>query len=945
MPQADEPSGRARSWTFLAARTSGAAEPSEHSAPTVEASAGTAGPISLPTADTAPANGERRSPSDTPRTQPESAAGLRPDAPSASASSASEGPRPNNRQRHSSSSAHRASRPLALLVCGAFVLPVLTGCTTDDSGGSGQVTPQDIAPTARGNVGHGGTLRWAIDAVPTTLNTFQADADAATSRIAGAVLPALFTLDSNGRPQRNPDYVESAKIVAREPKQVVLYKLNQRAVWSDGREIGAPDFAAQWRALSGRDTAYWTARNAGYERIEEIQKGANDLEVKVTFKKPYADWQSLFTPLYPKEVTASPNAFNDGARKTLKATAGPFRLGAVDRKAGTAVLERNPRWWGEPAKLDRLQFTAVPRAERAAALAAGRVDIAEIDRGTAERIALAKREQGAAGQQRREGVGGAARQRTAGQPPAQGAESAANTEQRAARSTRELAHGPGARVTPSDALLSWALAHGSDPEAAEEAQAARLRTARAIEVYASEQQGLTGYAVRKSLEPAFTQLALNGETGPLADDRVRRAVARALDRKELAETVLRPLGLPAVPPGSHLALAGQRAYTDNSGALGEHNTQEAQALLADAGWVPGGALTKPEPAKAGGERVDAPPGAATVPAEEASGDGKNPDAKDTSVGAFDGKAKDGRAAKAKDQTTDTPSNEGLYIVGDEKDGKAKDMGATAVGTDRTHVLAPAPVDFQDLSMQRRADGAAEVQRQPGGRAGAYAPAGTAAPVAAGGRLGKDGKALSLRFVLPSGPGSEALRAVGDKIARMLDRIGIRTEIVKVADESYFRDHVASGNYHLALYSWPATAYPATDARPIYAKPEPASDGSLLVEQNYTRVGTDHIDQLFDQAAAELDEDTARDLMRRADARIWAAAGSIPLYQRPELVAAKPRVRNAGAFGFATPRYQDIGFAKGSVPAQGPAAPGEQAQEQPEPVRPRATEGTAAEPAG
>lgn len=162
-------------------------------------------------------------------------------------------------------------------------------------------------------------------------------------------------------------------------------------------------------------------------------------------------------------------------------------------------------------------------------------------------------------------------------------------------------------------------------------------------------------------------------------------------------------------------------------------------------------------------------------------------------------------------------------------------------------------------------------------------------------------------MLPSGPGSEALRTVGDRIARMLDRIGVHAEITKVSDDSYFKDHIASGDYDMALYSWPATAYPATDARPIFAKPEPATDGSLLVEQNYTRVGSDYIDQLFDQAASELDEDAARDLVRRADARIWAAAGSIPLYQRPELVAAKPALLNAGAFGFASPRYQDIGF--------------------------------------
>lgn len=281
----------------------------------------------------------------------------------------------------------RTLRSVALLTSGVLALPALAACSADESERTGKAAAPDIAAAARDKVADGGTLRWAIDAMPTTLNAFQADADAATTRIAGAVLPSLFTLDKSGRPQRNADFVESAEIVDREPKQVVLYKLNQKAVWSDGREIGAPDFVAQWRALSGKDSAYWTARNAGYERIEEIQKGASDLEVKVTFTKPYADWQSLFTPLYPKDVTSAPNAFNDGARDGLKATAGPFRLGPLDRKAGTATLVRNPRWWGEQAKLENLVFTAVPRDKRADALAAGRVDIAEIDRGTATRIA------------------------------------------------------------------------------------------------------------------------------------------------------------------------------------------------------------------------------------------------------------------------------------------------------------------------------------------------------------------------------------------------------------------------------------------------------------------------------------------------------------------------------------------------------------------------------
>lgn len=454
----------------------------------------------------------------------------------------------------------RKRRSLALLTTGVLTIPVLAGCSSGSEETSRGV-PQDIAPAARQAVSDGSTVNWAVDALPATFNAFQADADSATTRITGALLPALFPMDASGQPKLNPDYLESAKIIEREPKQVVLYKLNQQAVWSDGREIGAPDFVAQWRALRGKDSAFWTARNSGYERIEKIERGADDLQVRVTFSKPYADWRSLFSPLYPKEITGSPDAFNDGARTTLKNTAGPFVLRGVSKAKGTVTLARNPRWWGDKAKLDTLVFRAVAAGDRTQALADGTVDVADIDASTADRIALARRDRG-----------------NNGQP---------------------LAHGPGAETTPAAALRSWALAHGSDEEAAEIAQAAREKNRKAVVAYTAEQKGLRDFAVRKSLEPAYTQLALNGESGPLADDRVRRAVARALDREELARTVLGPLGLPAKPLGSHLALAGQPGYKDGSGALGDQNTKEAQALLADAGWTRGGAVQPPKDTKAG----------------------------------------------------------------------------------------------------------------------------------------------------------------------------------------------------------------------------------------------------------------------------------------------------------------------------------------------------------
>ncbi|WP_327115073.1 ABC transporter family substrate-binding protein [Streptomyces sp. NBC_01341] len=738
----------------------------------------------------------------------------------------------------------RKRRSVALLATGVLTIPVLAGCTSDSARPSRVAVPQDIAPAARERVTEGSTLTWAIDAVPATLNAFQADADGATTRITGALLPSLFPMDERGEPRLNPDYLESAKVIEQEPKQVVLYKLNQQAVWSDGREIGAPDFVAQWRALSGKDSAFWTARNAGYERIEKIERGKDDLQVRVTFSKPYGDWRSLFSPLYPKEVTATPAAFNDGARTTIKNTAGPFRLRSVSKAKGTVVLDRNPRWWGNEAKLESLVFRAVDPKDRSKALTRGTVQVADIDTSTANSIALAARYRGGNGQ-----------------PPA---------------------HGPGADTTPASALRSWALAHGSDEEAAETAQAAREKSRQAVAVYAAEQKSLRSFAVRKSLEPAYTQLALNGESGPLADDRVRRAIARTLDRQELADTVLKPLGLPAKPPGSHLALAGQPAYKDGSGALGDQDTKEARALLADAGFTTAGAVRRTQDTKAGSE---AEKKKAAQDAEAGEKDKKVTGEEKESAKPSDTpeEKKADKADKAAEAEKDDKASreEGTYIVGDDKPGGRR--------------AGDAEVTAQD--------------KQPGGPAGAYAPAGTAAPAPASvkGRLGKDGKPLTLRFVLPSGPGSQSLRTVGEKIVEMLDSIGIGTTVTKVSDDSYFKDHVASGDYDMALYSWPATAYPATDGRPIFAKPEPATDGSLLVEQNYTRVGSDHIDQLFDRAVSELDAKKSRDLLRQADARIWAAAGSIPLYQRPQLVAVDKKLANIGAFGFASPRYEDIGF--------------------------------------
>lgn len=779
-----------------------------------------------------------------------------------------------------------APRCAAALMAGALLVPVLAGCS--GSAGPGTAALRSVATADRAALAEGGTLTWGVDALPATLNAFQYDADAVTDRIAQAVLPALFTLDERGRPTLNPDFLVSAEITAREPRQIVRYALHPSARWSDGEPITAADFIAQWKALGGQDNAYWTARNVGYDRIENVEAGQDEREVLVTFAKPYADWQSLFTPLYPRSVTGDPDAFNDASRDRLPAGAGPFVVKAMDRDAGRIALVRNEEWWGDPALLDALVFAESDRTERLAAMARGELDVAEVDPADADRIAGASGDDLVAGAP---GVAGAppavasrpAAPETAG--PSSDAASGAASEAAGEEGAGEEgsgeegsagAGGPAAAPAAAPALLGLAEAHraAAGPAASRKERAAAERAAaRYAQAVAAEEEArqrafaarerrtaerLAGYTVYRAYAAAYTQLALNGTSEALSDERVRWALARGLDRRALAAEAHGPARLPVRPVGSHLWVLGQEGYRDNSAALGEVGTEYAAALLDEAGWH-GGPADAPGRTDAGGGEDGADAGDAKAGAVAA------PAAVPLRLGAALPAARQ-RAALLRQTAT---------LAGQlEREG-----GRLSESAHRTRLAA-----------DRAEDQAEELARQ----------------VAAGVRT-KEGTPLVLRFVLPDGPGAAQLRAVAERITAMLAEVGVGAVIEEVDGERYFNRYIAEGDFDLALYSWPATAYPATDARPLFAKPQSIPGGELFIEQNYTRVGTDHIDQLLSRAAAELDAGRRAELLNKADARIWAAAGSIPLYQAPQLVAARKDLAGVGAFGLQTPRYQDIGF--------------------------------------
>jgi len=236
----------------------------------------------------------------------------------------------------------------------------------------------DINPKPRDQVRDGGNLRWPIDYVPSNFNNNQFDgADIIGLNMLSAVLPSLFTGTADGGIGVNPDFLTSAVLTSSAP-QVVTFAINPKATWSDGSPITWRDFEAQWKALNGTNPAFQIASKTGYEDIASVARGTDDRQVVVTFARIFAEWQGLFSPLYPISTNTDPGMFNSGWINKIPITAGPFALGSVDLTGKTVTLRRDPKWWGTPAKLDQIIFRVYERNALADGLANNEIDFYQI---------------------------------------------------------------------------------------------------------------------------------------------------------------------------------------------------------------------------------------------------------------------------------------------------------------------------------------------------------------------------------------------------------------------------------------------------------------------------------------------------------------------------------------------------------------------------------------
>lgn len=268
-----------------------------------------------------------------------------------------------------------------LIAVGSAAALLLAGCSgSSSSAGSSASASSSKSPASDINaqpasaLKDGGTLRLPISQWVAQWNYNELDGpEADAGEIETAIYPQSFILNDKGEPQVVTDYYTSIKKTSDDP-QTIEYDINPKAKWSDGTPITWKDLQAQWQAVNGTNSDFNVAATNGYDQIKSVERGSSDTQAIVTYAKPYADWQSVFSPLYPAAVNSDPNAFNTGLAQNPGVTAGPFKVEKLDEGAQTVTLTRDPNWWGAKPKLDTIIFRVFDSPADIQAFANGEID-------------------------------------------------------------------------------------------------------------------------------------------------------------------------------------------------------------------------------------------------------------------------------------------------------------------------------------------------------------------------------------------------------------------------------------------------------------------------------------------------------------------------------------------------------------------------------------------
>nr|WP_223205579.1 ABC transporter family substrate-binding protein [Gordonia jinghuaiqii] len=263
-----------------------------------------------------------------------------------------------------------------LIASVGLVVACVAGCgAAVDVGEAVHTEGASLNPQPRENLREGGSLTTALTEVSPQWNTFHADGSAYTLALWRWYNPVLAYFSPDGVYSPNPDYLTDVRTETVDGDTVVTYTINPDAFFNDGTPIDYRAFVETWRTSRGLDDRYIVSSTDGYSQIDSVTRGVDDRQAVVRFDGVYAWPDGLFNlVLHPKAADA--DTYNKGYVQNPHPEfgAGPYTIASYDKNAGTVVFERNPKWWGEPGKLDRRVFRQLESQAALNAFQNGEID-------------------------------------------------------------------------------------------------------------------------------------------------------------------------------------------------------------------------------------------------------------------------------------------------------------------------------------------------------------------------------------------------------------------------------------------------------------------------------------------------------------------------------------------------------------------------------------------
>jgi peptide/nickel transport system substrate-binding protein len=143
---------------------------------------------------------------------------------------------------------------------------------------------------------------------------------------------------------------------------------------------------------------------------------------------------------------------------------------------------------------------------------------------------------------------------------------------------------------------------------------------------------------------------------------------------------------------------------------------------------------------------------------------------------------------------------------------------------------------------------------------------------ADGIYAKGGKKLS--FNISTTAGNQLRETQEQLIQAQAKEFGMELKIKNAEADVLFGEWLPEHNFDIANFAWVGTPFATSSNQSIF---------STDTAQNYGQFSNPKVDELFNQAIAELDPAKAAELGNQIDQLLWDDMATVPLYQKPQLI--------------------------------------------------------------